>query len=70
LPLDAASSWIRYSFKNKLPLGFYGQLTLVFFTLSVLNNLAFNYNISQPVHMVLVAATFLGQVYLMKFHVE
>lgn len=36
----------------KTPLWFYFILTAMFFTVSFLNNLAFDYQISQPVHMV------------------
>jgi hypothetical protein len=39
---------------RNIPLWFYGILTVMFFCVSYLNNLAFDYQISQPVHMVCI----------------
>ena len=34
------------------PMWFYAMMTTLFFTLSVINNKAFDFHISQPLHMV------------------
>jgi UDP-xylose/UDP-N-acetylglucosamine transporter B4 len=38
--------------RPKTPLWFYGMITLIFWCVGLLNNVAFNYHITQPIHMV------------------
>lgn len=61
-PAQASSTTTTTSFFPRLPaphipLRFYALLVLVQGVMSVLNNLAFAYNISQPVHMVFRSST-------------
>ena len=40
------------TFLSKVPLRVYGKMTIVYVVMSTLNNMAFSFNISQPMHMV------------------
>lgn len=56
---DASSFWSRLPFRwtaPHVPLRHYAFMTVLFFTMSYLNNWAFKFNISQPLHMVFRSA--------------
>lgn len=59
--------------ERKQPASFYLALTFIFFTLSYVNNWAYDFNISQPLHMVfrscsLIASFLMGIVFKEKYH--
>lgn len=58
-PADSRSFWswlpVRWTAPH-VPLRHYASMTVLFFTMSYLNNWAFKFNISQPLHMVFRSA--------------
>ena len=57
IALQGLSGHFRTMFRTIVPLWFYALLTAIFFSLSVANNKAYDFNISMPVHMVFRASS-------------
>jgi solute carrier family 35 (UDP-xylose/UDP-N-acetylglucosamine transporter), member B4 len=56
-PLRGFLSFLPFTIRTpQVPIKHYAQMTLLFFSMSYLNNWAFQFNISQPLHMVFRSA--------------
>eukprot|EP01116_Phalansterium_solitarium_P024023 TRINITY_DN8668_c0_g1_i1.p1 TRINITY_DN8668_c0_g1~~TRINITY_DN8668_c0_g1_i1.p1 ORF type:complete len:193 (-),score=4.76 TRINITY_DN8668_c0_g1_i1:65-643(-) len=64
LPYQLDSSGRRLFKAPKIPIGVYVLLTCIFFALSIINNKAFDYEISQPIHMIFRSSSLLASMLL------